>query len=176
MNTKTHGLIRRLTVVGASSALVLLAVPTANATPPGVIPLGDFTCSDGSSISPVAKDVPGFMHSEVGFVNGRAIAPRWFSGQESGMITMTSGSYEGDKVPYSASFSGPANGRRDTEPDLAALTKCSSDPVNDTFSITIDQETIDFTKIDPKYLGATADVAAVRDFAVYLQPGQLAHR
>jgi hypothetical protein len=176
MNTKTHGLIRHLTIVGASSALALLAVPPANAAPPGVIPLGDFACSDGSSISPVAKDVPGFMHSDIGFVDGRAIAPRWFSGAESGLITITSGSDKGAKVPYSATFSGPANGRRDTEPDLAALTRCTSGPENDAFSITIDQETIDFTRIDRKYLGATADVAAARELSVYLQPRQLAHR
>jgi hypothetical protein len=176
MNTKTHRLIRHLTIVGASSALALLAVPTANAAAPGVIPLGDFACSDGSSISPVAKDVAGFMHSDIGFVDGRAIAPRWFSGEESGVITITSGSYKEAEVPYSASFSGPANGRRGTEPDLAALTRCTSGPEYDEFSITIDRETIEFTRIDPKYLGATADVAATRDLSVYLQPQQLAHR
>jgi|APDOM4702015073_1054812.scaffolds.fasta_scaffold297688_1 hypothetical protein len=55
---------RRLTIVGASVARTLLVGPAASATPPGDVPLGDFTCTDGSHISPVAKDVPGFVHSK----------------------------------------------------------------------------------------------------------------
>jgi hypothetical protein len=176
VNTTTHSLSRTLTIVGASAALALFAIPTVSAASPGAVPLGDFTCSDGSQISPVAKAVPGFMHTQVGFVNGKAVAPRWFSGEEEGTITITSGVYAGDEQSYTDSFSGPANGRRATEPDLGALTECSSGPVEDSFSITIDQESLDITGIDSKYLGATADIVAVREFAVYLQPRQLTHR
>jgi hypothetical protein len=176
VNTKAQGLSRTLTIVGASAALALLAVPTVSTASPGAVPLGDYTCSDGSHISPVAKDVPGFMHTQVGFVNGRAVAPRWFSGAEEGTVTITSGAYKGDRHSYTDSFSGPANGRRATEPDLGALTECSSGPVEDAFSITVDQQSLDVTGIDSKYLGATADIVAVREFAVYLQPGQLTHR
>lgn len=171
-----HSRGRRLTIVGASAALALLIGPAANATPPGDVPLGDFTCTDGSHISPVAKDVPGFMHSTVGFVGGKAIAPRWFSGREEGTVTITSGPYTGDTLPFADSSSGPANGGRVTQPDLGALTRCSTGSVAESFSITIDQEALAITGIDPMYLWATADVVAIREFSVYLQPQQLAHR
>jgi hypothetical protein len=174
--TTTHGLSRRLTIVGASAALALLIGPAANATPPGDVPLGDFTCTDGSHISPVAKDLPGFMHSKVGFVGGQAIAPRWFSDEEQGTVTITKGAYMGDTMSFAGSSSGPANGARVTQPDLGDLTRCATGSVADSFSITIDQEALAITGIDSKYLGATADVFAVREFSVYLQPQQLAHR
>ncbi len=163
-------------LAAAAAGAALAATAGTAAASPAEVPLGQFTCTDGTTITPVGKDVPGFARTSVGFVEGRALAPRWFAGEESGTMTVTSGPHVGDVVTFSVGFSEPANGRPAAAPTLATLMRCSSDPQVDEFSVTLDEGAIAYTGIDPMYLGATADVEASLVFSVFVQPTQLAHR
>lgn len=167
---------RTMAALAAAGAGLALATAPVSAAPPGEVPLGVFHCSDGTTIAPVGKTVPGFMHTAVGFLDGRAVAPRWFTGQESGTLTITNGEFAGDEVPFNVTWSEAPNGRRAAAPNLTALVGCASDPAPNMFSLTLDQDAIDYTGIDSRYLGADADVDSTLVVSVHLGANQLAHR
>lgn len=75
-----------------------------------------------------------------------------------------------------AAFSEAVNGKPASAPRLDALLRCSSGPQPNAFSLTLDEAAIAYIGIDPKYLGANADVDSSLEFSVYLKPNQLAHR
>ena len=95
---------------------------------------------------------------------------------ESGTLTITSGEFAGDVVPFNVTWSEAPNGRRAAVPNLTALVGCASDPAPNMFSLTLDQSALDYTGIDSRYLGADADVDSTLVVSVYLGANQLAHR
>jgi hypothetical protein len=162
--------------IGAAVALLCAATPAVAGTD-ATVPLGTFICSDGTTIEPAAKDVPGFTHASVGFIGGRAVAPRWFTISQSGTLVITGNSdYINDVVPFTIDEGESPNGRATVAPDLSRLTACTSPEDFNEFDLTLDAETVGFLRIDAKYIDAEAHAEFTAQYAVYLSPNQLAHR
>jgi hypothetical protein len=162
--------------IGAAFALLCAATPAVAGTD-ATVPLGTFICGNGTTIEPLGKDVPGFQHASFGFLDGKAVAPRWFTIHQEGTLVITGSSdYVDDVVPFTVDESESPNGKSTAEPDPSRLVECASPEESMEFDLTLDAGTVAFLGIDQKYVDANAHADFMAQYSVYLSPTQLAHR
>jgi hypothetical protein len=163
--------IRRL----AAAMLVTLGgfvmlSPSAEAAPPTAQPDGTYVCSNGQSYFVFVNE-----HSLVGYVDGRGVAPRAFRFTSHLSLVVQDGPYAGDVISADVDSGVTGPNEQPIRSPLVGTSTCvqtSSDQVE----FTIDQETVDFFGIDPKYLGFTVIGTEDASITVWVTTQLLQHR
>jgi len=162
---------RLLLVVTAAIGSLALAAPGAQAGPPSAQFDGTYTCSTGQSFEIFVSE-----HSQVGYVDGRGVAPRAFHFTSTLVLVVQDGLYAGDVI--TADVDSGVTGLNKQPIDDRTLNGTAT--CGQTFSghvdFVVDELTVGFFGIDPKYLGATVGGTEDASITIYVTAEQLANR
>jgi hypothetical protein len=164
--------LRRLTLglVAALGCLTFLA-PGAQAAPPTAQFDGTYICTNGESYEVYVSE-----HSLVGYVDGKAVAPRAFHFTSVVTLDVQDGPYAGDVITVAADSG--VTGASNRPLNFAALngTSTCTQAFSDDAEFVVAEEEVALFGIDPKYLGSTVSGTEEGSITVWVTSQQLAMR
>jgi len=159
-----------LGLVAAFGAFAFVA-PSAQAAPPTAQFDGTYTCTNGQSYEVYVSE-----HSLVGYVDGKAVAPRAFQFTSMLTLVVVDGPYAGDVITVAADSGVTGAGNRPVNSHALSGTSACTQAISDEVEFVVGEEEVGFFGIDPKYLGSSVSGTEEGSITVWITTNQLARR